>query len=253
MPKPRKKRGRTSPVPLNTSSSSSDSPQGNRATQDSSALTSVPELAAKEVDTNSECQCDPILGFLEEKLKMMKETFEKKIQNLLEQIRGLKTGVDTKKKEERQLSFVIHGIPETEAEKPKEVEQKVISFLKTKMKIPEKDASDMVNTTFRMGKAKLNDNQSQNTTRKSRPVLLKLLKEKFRPIFTGHLFNLKNTNLKVESYLLEEERKNKNILMKYRKEAKLRGDKVKMIGDEQLMVNDLCYTVRNNTVCLYVS
>ena len=116
------------------------------------------------------------------------------------------------------------------------------------MKIPEWKASDMVNATFRMGKPNKNHIQSQNPTRKPRPVLLKLLKEKFRPIFTGHLFNLKNTNLKVESYLLEEERKNKNILMKYRKEAKLRGDKVKMIGDELLMVNDLCYTVKNNTI-----
>ena len=74
MPKPRKKRGRTSPVPLNTSSSSSDSPQGNRATQDSSALTSVPELAAKEADSNSKRNIqNGIVGFLEERLKKLKE------------------------------------------------------------------------------------------------------------------------------------------------------------------------------------
>ena len=152
--------------------------------------------------------------------------------------------------------FVIHGLPEDKEESTKETETKVKELLQLKMKMPEEEAKDMISAVFRMGKTTKQQNQNRKQSvpiTKSRPVLLKLLRDKHRSTLTSHLSKLRNTNIKIESYLLEDARKVKNTLMKFRKEEKDRGKKVRMLDDQTLMVDDKYYGVKDNVICIVES
>jgi len=177
-----------------------------------------------------------ILGLVEEKFKELREYLDRKLKEVVGRPIEEEEEVKTNNEDHKQ-KFVIHGIEETVGEKIEEVERKVRDLLRTTMKIPERTAVDMISGVSRMGKEGKKQNYYRpDPGRNSRPVLLQLLREKHRSIFIGNLHHLKNSGLKVESYLSVDKRKDKNKLLEKRKEAKAEGHSVKMIADDKLMV-----------------
>jgi len=216
--------------PLNSSSSSSASPQ----------KTEPDDLSAAEREHLEKFKAS-IFKILDENFreakKQLTEILWETITDLKRKLKEANEWIDAKSKEDNKLKFVINGFAESEKEDAMALEKKVKDVLIKKMKFSERDAADMISGTSRMGKITTKPAQNQSTSiQRPRPVLLKLLRDKHRNIFIGRLSSLHDTSLRVSSYLTKEERKNKNILMMRRRQEIINENKVKMIGDNILQV-----------------
>jgi len=204
------------------------------------------------------CRCRPqcheeirkeILGIIDAKFKEWKEYVDKRVEDLRKFTLGNQGLTEGKKEKKKRKKFVIYGIPESGSESAKDLERKVSAILRKDMEISAEVVNDMISGTNRMGKQKEEPKENESgPKRRPRPVVLELLREKHRPVFIGQLRHLRGTGLRVESYLTIEERRDKNLLLEHRKRAKEQELKVKMVGDEMLLVENVPHIVKNGKV-----
>ena len=140
----------------------------------------------------------------------------------------------------RKKNIVIRQMPDSEHETNAQLEKKLIDFFVKKMMMPEEIANCMIDVCFRMGKP--NNNLGSQTRPYNRPILVKFIREKHRAMIFQHVKHLHKDDPKIEPDMTKSGKEKKNLLVKYRKEAKANNSTVKMV-DAGLIVDGILHVV----------